>query len=156
MTQPIGNEGNMEKIREAMELHQKVQQGGNLKEGVPIDFTSMTGKVYKGVVVFKLPNMMDYMKMGGLKSEFLRLGGAKDIKLVDDSIKFMAHVMSTLEVVLVKRPEWLLKLDEVLEPDVLYHVFYKYEEWENSFRSPVQPQTEGTSGAKQGTEAVDA
>ncbi|MNN50856.1 hypothetical protein D3C81_1654630 [compost metagenome] len=89
---------------------------------------------------------MDYMKMGGHKSEIYRQAGVKDISLVDSTVKFMAHVLSTLNAVIAKRPEWLVNLEQIQEPEILYHVFGKYEEWENSFRKPVEsPETHGDS-----------
>ncbi len=152
----VGNEQNMAQIREAManQTADQVRQGGDLEHAVPIDYTSYFGNKFVGTVVFKKPNMADYMKMGGIKSEYLRLGGVQDIKLVDESVKFMAHVLATLSVVLVKRPEWLLDLAKVEEPDVLYHIFDKFEEWENSFRKSVQGTTTPDSQASEGAEAV--
>jgi hypothetical protein len=145
------NSANMEKIQEAMKMHAQVAQGGELTHSVPVDFTSSEGRNYKGTVVFGKPTAMDVMKMGGLKSEFLRLGGAKDAQLVDQGIKFLAHVMATLSVVLQKRPEWLADVTKVSDLDLLYHVHDLYEEWESQFRKPVQravsDDTETTEGA---------
>jgi hypothetical protein len=153
---PIGNEDNMVAIRAAMEAQEKAQLGGNLKEGVPIDFTSLEGNHYAGVIVFKKPDMFDFMRMGARKSEILRLAGVRDLTLVDEPIKFMAQVISTLEIVAVKRPEWLLKPSEIKEPELLYHVFGKYSEWENAFRKDFSRESTDDSETTEGTEDVGA
>lgn len=130
-------EENLAEVRAAMEakeVRDQIRAGGDATEGVPINYTSVFGNTYKGFVVFKRPDMLDMMKMGGKKSQLFSEAGVTNLELVDDTIRVMAHVIATLSVVLVKRPEWLLDLNAVKEPDVLYHIFAKYEEWENSFR----------------------
>jgi arabinogalactan endo-1,4-beta-galactosidase len=150
----IGNEENMDAVKAAMTAHQQVQLAGNLKEGVPIDFTSLEGNRYTGVIVFKKPDMFDFMKMGARKSEILRMAGVKDLYLVDEPIKYMAHVISTLEIVATKRPEWLLKPTEIKEPELLYHVFGKYSEWENTFRKDLPRVSTDDSEASEGAQAM--
>ncbi len=141
------NKDNMDKVKELMANAEKVRLGGDLQTGVPIDYTSLCGKRYEGTVVFKKPTMQDYMKMGATKSEYFRRAGVIDINLVDNSIKEMAQIMATLSTVIVKRPEWLLDLESIEEPDVLMHVYYKYEEWEDSFRKPSKSEPDENSGA---------
>lgn len=135
--QPLGNEEAMDEVRRTMEAHKKAVAGSELKEGEYIDFISTEGNVYEGTVVFKKPSMADFMRMGAIKSEILRRAGVKELALLDPTVDFMAHVLSTLEVVLFKRPEWLLKLEQVNESDVLYHVYGRYQTWADSFRQPV-------------------
>lgn len=147
----IGNEEQMAEVRRTMELHKKSQAGAELKEGEYIDYESQEGNLYQGTVLFKKPSMQDFMRMGGIKSEILRSAGVKDLSLLDPTIDFMAHVISTLEIVLHKRPEWLLKIGEVKESDLLYHVYGRYQTWADSFRKPVPTRTtensETTAGA---------
>ncbi len=148
--QAQGNEENMAKVRELMQQAQTVNLGGQHTEGVPIDYTSEFGTHYKGTIVFKRPTMQDYMKMGALKAQYLGQGGAVNKYLIDDTIKFMAQVMSTLKVLIVRAPEWLVKdgkinVEGVQEPDVLYHIYDKYEKWELSFRKPIQRELQGDS-----------
>lgn len=152
----MDNSENMEKVRAAMAAHAKAQLAGDLKDGVSIDYTSLEGNQYQGVVVFKKPNMGDYMRMGAIKADYLKKAGVTDLSLVDKSVQFMAHAMATLTVVAIKRPAWLLKLEEVTEPDVIYHVFAKYEEWEDSFRKRVSGVASADSEDSEGTEALDA
>ena len=150
------NAENMAKVREAMRMHEQIQQGGKLEHAVEVDYISSEGNEYKGIVVFKRPTTMDLMKMGGLKSEFLRLGGAQNINLVDTGIRFLAHVMATLSVVLVKRPEWLKDVTKVEDTDILYHVHDLYEEWSNSFRKTVSGEPTSDSSASEGEETMDS
>lgn len=150
-----GNEEELAKVRALMEKAQQVNLGENLQHGVPIDYESTFGNAYKGFIEFKRPSMQDYMKMGALKAQFLGANGMVNINLVDNTIKFMAQVMSTLKVVIVKAPHWLLSekgqidVESIKEPDVLYHIFDKYEEWENSFRKQPERQPEGDSQASE-------
>lgn len=143
------NKENMDKVREMIANAQaeEIRLGGKLQTGVPIDYTSAFGKRYTGTVIFKRPTMQDYMRMGALKSEYLRRAGVVDIKLVDATVKEMAQVMATLSTVVVKCPEWLVDLEKIEEADVLYHVYDKYDEWENSFRKPSEGEPTGDSPA---------
>lgn len=132
------NEENRALVADLMAKAEQVKLGGELKAGVYIDHTTVFGTELKGSVVFKRPTMLDYVKIGAIKSEYLRSSGVVNANLVDNSVKFIAQVMATLQVVIVKSPEWLIKLDSVQEPDILYHVYEKYEEWENSFRKVLE------------------
>lgn len=128
-------EENMAEVQRLMEEAAKVNAGSKLKEGIAIDFLSVDGNRYKGTVIFKRPGVMDFMKMGAIKSEIFREAGVVELSLVDQSVKMMAHVIANLKVVIAKSSiEDLLKIDECREPELLYHVYGKYEEWEYSFR----------------------
>jgi hypothetical protein len=141
------NAQNMVKVQELIAKSEEVRLGGELKTGVAIDYTTTAGNTYTGTVVFKRPTMLDYMKMGALKSEYLRLAGVVELSLVDISIKRIAQVMAVLGTVIVKSPEWLLNISNVVESDLLYHVHDKYEDWEKSFRKPSDTETSGDSSA---------
>lgn len=150
--QAQGNEENMETVRELMAQAQAVNLGGNHTEGIPVDFTTEFGTHYTGSVVFKRPTMQDYMKMGALKAQYLGQGGTVNKYLIDDTIKFMAQVMSTLKVVVVRAPAWMIKdkkisVEHFQEPEILYHLYDLYEQWEDSFRKPVQDELPGDSQA---------
>lgn len=132
------NAENMAKVKELMASAGQVRLGGELKAGVFIDYETELGTQIEGNVLFKRPTMGDYLKMGAIKSEYLRNAGVVNIQLVDNTVKYMAHVMATLAVVVVKCPEWLMDLNSIQEADILYHVFGKYEEWEKSFRKPTK------------------
>jgi hypothetical protein len=138
--QPIGNESNMALVRKAMEeqkvenLAKEVNEGGNAENVITVDFTSAEGNVYKGKIMFKRPTVLEIMRMGGAKSEILREAGVTEIALVDPSVKLMAHAIATLEMVVVKCPEWFLHIRELQDLDIIFHVYGLYEVWENSFR----------------------
>lgn len=146
---------NMVKVRELIAQAEQVKLGGELKAGVFIDYTSDFGTSFKGNVIFKRPTMMEYVRMGALKSEYLRKAGVVDLKLVDNLIKLMAHIMSTLNVVIIQSPEWLINLENIQEPDILYHVYEKYEEWEKSFRKLPTEQVPADSESPEGTGTLD-
>lgn len=148
-TEKIAEE-NKRKVLEAMEMQNKVSQGNALEHREDIDFTSEEGNHYQGTVVFKKPSAMEMMKIGGLKSEMLRLGGATDIRLVDGLIRQLAQVMATLSVVIVKRPEWLADVTKITDLGILYHVYDKFDEWESQFRRAVQQANADTGEATEG------
>jgi hypothetical protein len=139
----------------AIETAQKVRAGGELKEGESLDFTSSEGNHYTGVLVFKKLDMADLMKIGAIKSEILREAGVKDVQLVDNDILFMAHVISVLEIALYKRPECLLKLKKITEPDLLFHVYGKQQLWEAEFRKDFRNSLENDSSDAKRKETVD-
>lgn len=146
------NVENMTQVRELMQQAQAVNLGGENTEGIPIDYTTEFGSHYTGTVVFKRPTMQDYMRMGAYKAQYLGQGGAVNADLIDGTIKFMAQVMSTLRVVIVQAPAWLIEggrisVEHIQEPDILYHLYMKYEEWELTFRKPVQSELQGDSQA---------
>ena len=140
-------EENLAQVRELMTGADQIRLGGELKAGVTIDYVTDFGTEIKGNVVFKRPTMADYMKIGAAKSEYLRKAGVVDANLVDNTIKFMAHVMATLQIIVVKCPEWLMDLNTIQEADILYHVFDQYEVWEKSFRKLSAEPIPGDSGA---------
>ncbi|MGG1673516.1 hypothetical protein ACIFOE_23320 [Paenibacillus sp. NRS-1783] len=142
-------------VQAAVEAAQKVRAGGELKEGEALDFTSSEGNHYSGVLVFKKLNMADLMKIGAIKSEMLREAGVKEVQLVDNDILFMAHVISLLEIALYKRPECLLKLKEIKEPDLLFHVYDKYQVWEAEFRKDFRNASENDSADAERKKTVD-
>lgn len=143
-------EENMRIVREARRMHEEVQQAGDLKEGVPINFTTLDGQSYKGVVVFKRLDIRDYMRLGGIKAQIYADAGLENTDLLDSSFKVLANALATLSVAIVQRPEWLLDLFKIREPELLFHVFQKYEAWERSFRKPVPSEPTGADEAAAG------
>ncbi|WP_025684576.1 hypothetical protein [Paenibacillus maysiensis] len=142
-------------VLEAVKTAERVRAGGELKEGELLDFNSSEGNHYTGVLVFKKLTVAEVMRAGAIKSEMLREAGVQDVQLVDTDVHFMAHVVSFLEVALAKRPECLLKLKEITEPDLLYHVYGKYQVWEASFRKDFRNTPEDNSKATAGEETLD-
>lgn len=147
------NAENMGKVRELMEQAKQVNLGGELTNSVHIQFTTAFGTEIEGVVEFKRPTMQDYMKIGAFKAQFLGANGVVNMNLVDGTVKFMAHVMATLKVVIVKAPRWLINkngeidVESIIEPDILYHIYDEYEKWEYSFRREPKEDLQGDSTA---------
>lgn len=148
----VGNEKQMKEVRELMqkETAEQVNLGSKATNTVYIDYTSEYGTEYKGNIVFKRPGLMDTMKMGAHKSEILRLAGVKDLSMVDSGVKFMAQIIATLKTVIVKSPEWLVRIETVEDTDLIFHVYDEYNKWELSFRKATTKDT--AVGASQSTE----
>lgn len=141
--------------QQAAELALKARAGGELKEGEILDYESLEGNKYEGVLVFKKPTIGDTMRMGALKSEILRTAGIQDTRFVDDDIMLTAQALAELEVVLHKRPECLLNLKAIEEHDLLLHVYGIYRNWLGNFRKDFRKSLPGDSTVSDGTEALD-
>jgi hypothetical protein len=150
----IGNEDNLAKVRALMDQAQEIGLGSKKQGELPIDFVSEEGNQYTGLIVVKRPNTMDYMKMGAIKADILRQNGVTDLKLIDDGVKFMAQMLATFQVVIVKCPTWFLKPEAIEEVEILYHVYAKYELWLDSFRKLRAPELTGDSQASVPAENV--
>ena len=133
-------EKTLEKIRE---LGDKVTQGKDYTTTIDVDFTSVSGKNYKGRIVLRRPAMIDYMKMGAIKASLLKIPVDydenqrpiyPDMDFIDESVKFLSHIISVFKVLTVKCPEWFLYPEKIEDFDVLNHVFERYEKWLGNFR----------------------
>lgn len=158
MTDVLGNEENLAKVRELMaQKSDIVSTGSALKTTIPIDYTSSEGNVYRGDVTFKRLSVFEILKASAIKSEILARAGVKNIKLVDDIVLALAQVIATLRVAVVKAPDWLelTDLTAIREADLLFFVEQVYTEWENSFRLG-RYRDSGDSKASATEEAVDA
>lgn len=125
---------NQEVVKELMEQAAQIKMGSELQSQVELSFKGSDGKDYTGIVTFKKPTMMDYLRMGALKAEYLRTAGVVDIELVDRTVKQLAQVMATLKTTIKEGPAWLINIDVIDDIDLLYYVYDKYEAWELSFR----------------------
>jgi hypothetical protein len=134
---PIGNEEAMAQVKALMEAKERVEevnQGDKATNVVSIEYEANSGKLYKGKIQFKRPNIMESMSMGGRKTQILQQAGVVDRELADDGVMMMAQSLSTLETVAVKRPEWLINMGTIEDTDVIFHVYGKYREWDLNFR----------------------
>jgi hypothetical protein len=135
---PIGNEEQMAQIKALIDAREKADEvnlGDKAKDIVEIDYTAEeTGKNYKGKIVFKRPNVMETLKMGGRKSQILKDAGIVDMELADDGVLMMAQAMSVLEIVVVKCPEWFIDMEKLEDSDLIFHIYGKYRAWNYSFR----------------------
>lgn len=136
---------NLDKIRA---LGDQVKSGSDNTYVIEVDYEAVRGVQYTGTVVAKRPNMADYMKMGVRKGQIIKKHlGDEDLPLayIDESIKYLAQILSALEVVILKRPEWLLKPEECADFDVLEHIYRRYELWLSNFRDDVPADESGAS-----------
>lgn len=124
-------------LAEIRKLGEQVRKGGGLTHELSIDFTSGRGQRYQGTIVVRRPTMKDYLQMGIKKAQMLKDQAGKDgvpPELIDPNIHMLAHMLSTFEVVVEKCPEWFIHPEEVLDFDLLDHIFTKYEDWLANFR----------------------
>ena len=148
MTEKLGNEDSLAKIRNLRETANEVMEGDKLSYTFKVDYTSKnSGDHYEGVVVLKRLHVGDYLRQGGLKSEILRSAGVRDLRLVDPPVLATAQVLASLKIGIIKAPDWLVmdKLDKFRDPDVLWHIFDAYEKWQDSFRPRSAEESEGDS-----------
>jgi hypothetical protein len=131
-----------------------IQAGNTFSEGVEINFTSESGQTYKGIIDFKRATVKDYMNIGAKKSEYLRRAGVQDITLVDGSVKYIAQIVSTLEVLVTECPDWFKNIDSIEDIDLLYHVYDKFDQWDSSFRRKQDAEPAGDTDNAPGSEAM--
>jgi hypothetical protein len=72
---------------------------------------------------------MENMQRGIIKSSLL--GGIPAIDVPTDNL---ATVISTLEVVIDKKPDWFDPFSEEIDYEILEEVYLEYINWSNSFR----------------------
>lgn len=141
--------------QQAAELAMKARAGGELKEGEILNYESLEGNKYEGVLVFKKPTIGDTMRMGAVKSEILRTAGVQDIRFVDEDIMQLAKITAELDVVLHKRPECLLNLKAIEDYDLLLHVYGLYMNWLGAFRKDFRGSLPADSAVADGEKALD-
>lgn len=149
---PLGNEAQMAEVRALMstkEMADTVNQGDKATEAVSVKYTSeMDGKTYEGKFIFKRPNVMEIMKMGGRKSQILKEAGIVDKELADKGVLMMAEAVATLEVVIVKMPEWFIDFQKLEDADLIFHIYGHYTAWSFAFRlNGLIKQEEDSEGA---------
>lgn len=136
----IRREENLKKIEE---LSKKVALGGKQTKELEIDYEGFDGNHYKGIIEVKRPTIGDYLKIGTEKAKFIQkqvgyddYGNPLDVdpKFIDSDIKFLAHMLATFKVVVVKCPSWFLKPEELSDFSLLDHIYVRYQAWLNSFR----------------------
>lgn len=156
-TKPIGNEEQMAQVKalmQAQEAANEVSQGDKAKNTVSINYTSDEGNLYEGKIIFKRPNVMETLKMGGRKTQILQQSGVVDRELADDGIMQMATMIATLETVVEKCPEWFIDIEAITDADIIYHVYGEYLLWDFSFRKAGKGTEDGDSKATAGEKAV--
>lgn len=113
----------------------KINMGNKRTHSFKVDFTDEV-EGFEGVFEVHYPSQLERLDMGVLKSRLL--GGNFEVAVATDNI---AHVISTLDVVLDTSPEWF-KVDN---PDLTYEmmeaIYVEYDEWVSSFRSSARKNT---------------
>lgn len=170
----VGNEENLKKIQEAraqaeilraQETVDLINEGGDGVTRIPIDFTTERDKNFKGVIGFKHMTMFDFARAGAEKSRMFIEAGITTPEqrlLVDATVQFLIHVVSNLTVAIVDAPAWLkdkqgnLAIEGNDHMDLIFHIYDKYEEWQNSFRKPSEADGTEDNQASEAEEALDA
>lgn len=113
----------------------KINQGKRRTHSFNVDFTDEV-EGFEGTFQVHYPSQIERLDMGVLKSQLL--GGNLEVSIPTDNI---AHIISTLDIVLDQRPSWF----DVGNPDLTYEmmeaVYMEYSEWVDSFRKPINKDT---------------
>lgn len=109
-------------------------QGSKKTHTIEIDYED-NGVQLLGKVVVHYPSLSEKLYMGVLKSQLLQ--GL----IVDTMTDNIAHISSTLEVVVDYKPDWFNIDNPELPYEVLEGVFIEYLEWVDSFRLDVKKDT---------------
>lgn len=148
-------EENLTKVREQMALAEKVNAGNRLREGVDIDHVTELGH-YTGYVKFKRPDTKGYIKIGAHRAQLLQANFIDengnfqrvDPIYIDESTHYAAQVVATLHFVIAQDaeiPEWIKTPESQYDFDILAHVYGRFLEWVNSFRTKRPADGEGDS-----------
>ncbi|MMZ43506.1 hypothetical protein D1872_50580 [compost metagenome] len=112
-------------------LHSQILKGTQVTHTFNVDFSEVR-EDFKGTFVVRRPSQLDRLQIGILKSTLL--GGVQNVDIPTENI---AVVASTLDVVLVQRPDWFNIDDPDLSYDIMEAVFLEYLKWDASFRKRV-------------------
>lgn len=94
--------------------------------------------------VAKLPTVRDtFQIMANARKIISSVGLASGD---DDLLERLAIEIATLDVVLVKRPEWLSTFLDLKDWDVIHALYRRIIEWQNSFRQPDEDDSDDSSG----------
>lgn len=101
--------------------------GNKRTHNIVVDFSEINEE-FVGNVVVHYPSQIERMRIGVLKAELL--GGVE----VDVHTNNLAHILSTLDVVVDTKPEWLNASDPSLEYEIFEKIYLEYNDWCNTFR----------------------
>lgn len=117
-------------MTEERKLGKEILQGNSRTVEKEIDLTAID-KRYIGDFTFKVPSLMEKMRVGIVKSGLLKGTPESSLDILTQNI---AHMTATLTVVCKDYPKWF-NLEEIDDYIVLETVYDTYLEWENSFRT---------------------
>ncbi len=107
---------------------------------------------YKGEFTVKYPSLLDRIRIGTLRAQYLDGVPIESLDILTDNISFMA---ATLQVVLVKKPDWF-NLEVLYDYDILDYVHTEYVKWVNSFRDQIESsRNDGSSRTSRHEETLE-
>lgn len=104
-----------------------INMGNKRAHTITVDFKHID-ESFVGNVVVHYPSQIEKMQMGVIKSSML---GSMDVDVTTNNI---AHILSTLEMVIDSKPEWLNADDPRVEYEIFEEIYLQYHEWCNTFR----------------------
>ena len=111
----------------------KINQGNKRVHSFNVDYSDVNPD-FIGKFTVRYPSQLERMQIGVTKSSLL--GGNLDVDVVTDNI---AHIISTLDVMLEEKPVWFDVSNSELAYDIMESVFMEYQNWVNSFRISNKP-----------------
>ncbi|AGR46777.1 tail assembly chaperone [Bacillus phage JL] len=108
---------------------QDINQGDARTHTFKADFTDVD-PTFVGMFTVHHPNMMDELAIGRL---YASLKGGLEVDQFTDNI---ATVVSTLDVVLDKKPEWFHVGNSKVDYPMWEVIYLEYRNWVESFRKP--------------------
>lgn len=110
---------------------QKINQGTRRTHMIDLDYSHIKPE-FVGKVVVHHPSQMERLQQGILQSHLL--GGA-DPQSLDTLTYNLAMIISTLEIVIDKKPDWFDVYDDELDYSIIEETYLEYVKWINSFRT---------------------
>ncbi len=112
---------------------QKINQGKRRTHSFNVKFDDINPE-FVGTVTVHHPSQMERLAIGVLKSQLL--GGMPALDTMTDNL---ATIISTLDIVIDKKPEWFDAYSDELDYEVLEAIYVEYINWVNSFRKRPEP-----------------
>lgn len=97
-----------------------------------VDFSDINEE-FIGTFTVHYPSQMERLQIGVTKSALL--GGNLEVDVMTDNI---AHIISTLDVVLDSKPDWFDVHDPDISYDMLEAIYQEYINWVGSFRRSLE------------------
>jgi len=112
---------------------QSINQGKRRTYTFKVDFSEISEN-FVGEFTVHHPSQMERLQVGVIKAQLL--GGVQPLDVLTDNI---AQIISTLDVVIDKKPDWFDPFSDDLDYEVLEAVYLEYMKWVDSFRLSNKP-----------------
>lgn len=109
-------------------VHTNILRGEGFTHSFKADYTDIDPR-FVGKFTVKYPNQLERLQMGVTKAALLG-----NLDSVDDHTNALALILSTLDVVLIEKPEWFNVDDPTVEYEIMEAVFLEYLNWMSTFR----------------------